>query len=126
MMPCRTTININQSAINNISNAAKRALIKTGEAMHTEIVQAQVIPRDKGTLQGEAFTVDDSRANDGVVSLVHSTPYARRLYFHPEYNFSKLENPNARGEWFEPWISGNQNERFAQVFAEFLKQEGGL
>lgn len=125
-MPCRTTININQSAINNISNAAKRALIKTGEAMHTEIVQAQVIPRDKGTLQGEAFTVDDSRANDGVVSLVHSTPYARRLYFHPEYNFSKLENPNARGEWFEPWISGNQNERFAQVFAEFLKQEGGL
>lgn len=125
-MPCRTIVNISQSAINRISSGATRALKSTGELMLQEIRDAQVIPRDKGTLQGDAFTVDDSRANDGVVSLVHSTPYARRLYFHPEYNFSTLKNPNARGEWFEPWISGNQKERFAQVFAEFLKQEGGL
>lgn len=125
-MPCRTTVNISQSAINRISSGATRALKRTGELMLQEVRDAQVIPRDKGTLQGEAFTVDDSRANDGVVSLVHSIPYARRLYFHPEYNFSTLENPNARGEWFEPWISGNQKERFAQVFTEFLKQEGGL
>ena len=125
-MPCRTTVNISQSAINNISNAAKRALIKTGEAMHTEIVHAQVIPRDKGTLSGEGFFVDDSGADWGIIHLVHNTPYARRLYFHPEYNFSKLENPNAKGKWFEDWIEGNKKERFARVFAKKLKEEGGF
>jgi hypothetical protein len=29
------------------------------------------------------------------------TPYARRLYYNPQYNFSKDVNPNAQGMWFE-------------------------
>jgi hypothetical protein len=29
------------------------------------------------------------------------TPYARRLYYNPQYNFSKDKNPNAGGLWFE-------------------------
>ncbi|MFC0271126.1 minor capsid protein [Metabacillus herbersteinensis] len=30
-----------------------------------------------------------------------NTPYARRLYYNPQYNFSKDKNPNAQGLWFE-------------------------
>lgn len=29
------------------------------------------------------------------------TPYARRLYYNPQYNFSKDVNVNAQGLWFE-------------------------
>ncbi|MCA1183487.1 minor capsid protein [Bacillus licheniformis] len=33
--------------------------------------------------------------------LIWDTPYARRLYYNPQYKFSKDKNPNARGLWFE-------------------------
>ena len=109
-----------------LDQAAIRALEKTAEALHTEIVQAQVIPRAQGPLQGEAFFVDGSDAARGEVDLVHSTPYARRLYSHPEYHFSKDENPNAKGKWFEDWLPGGTQAEFARdAFAELYKQEAG-
>ena len=42
----------------------------------------------------------------GIISSVggeirYRTPYARRLYYHPEYNFAKDKNPEAGGYWFE-------------------------
>lgn len=43
---------------------------------------------------------------------IGDTPYARRLYFHPEYNFQKVNNPNAQGLWAEPWLPGGDRENF--------------
>lgn len=40
-----------------------------------------------------------SRLGEGHIEW--KTPYARRLYYNPEYNFSKDVNPNAQGLWFE-------------------------
>lgn len=40
-----------------------------------------------------------SRIGSGV--LIWSTPYARRLYFNPQYEFSRDKNPNAQGLWYE-------------------------
>lgn len=37
----------------------------------------------------------------GSGEVMWRTPYARRLYFHPEYNFSTEHNPQAGGYWFE-------------------------
>jgi hypothetical protein len=37
----------------------------------------------------------------GQGQLIWATPYARRLYYNPQYNFSKDKNPNAQGLWFE-------------------------
>lgn len=37
------------------------------------------------------------------VSIVSDTPYARRLYFHPECNFNRDENIAAGGELLTPW-----------------------
>ena len=113
---------LNRINMNKISKAAVKALEMTGEEFHTRVVQAQVVPRDQGTLQGVAMTVDYSQAQQGEVRLVHSTPYARRLYFHPEYHFQTKENPHARGRWFEPWMKGGEHDGDIQkVFAKFLK-----
>lgn len=115
------------AAIEKLTNAAVEALEQTAEALHTEIVQEQVIPRDTGTLQGEAFFVDYSKSSKGKVSLVHSTPYARRLYFHPEYKFQTHENPNAKGLWFEDWEPGGKYEEFAEeAFVELYRRIAGL
>lgn len=40
-----------------------------------------------------------SRLEEG--ELIWSTPYARRLYHNPQYNFSTDKNPSAGGLWFE-------------------------
>jgi hypothetical protein len=54
---------------------------------------------------------------------VSTTPYARRLYFHPEYNFRKSNNANAGGKWFEGFL----NDDFVQsAYAALLKRNGGL
>ena len=37
----------------------------------------------------------------GSGKIQYRTPYARRLYYHPEYEFSKEHNPQAGGYWFE-------------------------
>lgn len=126
MIKVDSKVIINQRALQQITKDVQTALEKTAEALKTEVIQAQVIPFDTGNLQGESFFVDYSKSQNGEVSLVHSTPYARRLYFHPEYNFQTTENPNARGEWYEDWLEDGEKADFApKTFAAFLKREGG-
>lgn len=135
MMSVQSTVKINSGFLGHITDAQITALKKTAEALHTEVVQAQVVPRDTGRLQNEAMFVDMTNARDGSVSIVHTTPYARRLYFHPEYNFNQTGytdktgvyhegNINAKGKWFEDWMPGGSDEEFAQkAFAAFLRKE---
>lgn len=33
--------------------------------------------------------------------IIWDTDYARRLYYNPQFNFSKDMNPHARGRWFD-------------------------
>lgn len=54
-------------------------------------------PEDQKYLQMSALAA--SKIGDG--SVIWNTPYARRLYYNPQYNFSKDKNPNAGGLWFE-------------------------
>ena len=113
MMKVNSVIKMNFPKIRQLSKAQVTALEKTAEALHSEVVQAQVIPFDTGNLQNESTFVDYSESSSGKVSLIHSTPYARRLYFHPEYHFSKDENTNAKGKWYEDWLPGGKNQDFA-------------
>lgn len=146
-MKVTSKVTINRKAIKQISTKAQTALGETADALHTEIQQAQVVPRDTGNLQNEAMFVDKSELKYGRVSIVHSTPYARRLYFHPEYNFHRKDwkeqvpngvtkkgkkkyktikhgsNPNAKGHWFEDWEDGGENEDFCEdTFKKILKR----
>lgn len=137
-MKCTSKIKINQHAIKQLSRAAVTALEETTDALHKEVVQAQVVPRDTGALQGENFFPDYSESKGGRTSLVHSTPYARRLYFHPEYGFHREPwmneqgkehegNPNAKGKWFEDWLPGGKKSGFVQkAFKELYRRNTGL
>ena len=126
-MRATSHIKINTARIKQLTQAAVTSLEQTAESLHTEVAQAQVIPRDTGLLQGEAFFLDRSEVQKGKVSMVHSTPYARRLYFHPEYHFKTDENPNAKGKWFEDWLPGGQNEKFApDTFKKIYRRNAGL
>lgn len=126
-MAVRSTIKINKSKIKELSSGAITALEKTAEALHTEVVQAQVVPRKDGPLQNEKFFVDNSQSKNGKVSLCFEGPYARRLYYHPEYNFRKTENPNAKGKWLEDWMKGGSKQDFCnKTFKTFYKMEEGL
>lgn len=137
-MQVTSTVTINTANIRMLTELAKQALVQTAEALHREVQQAQVVPRDKGTLQGEGMFVDDSRINSGIVTIVHSTPYARRWYYNPDLTFvneytirrgrragtrvtahyahravfSHDENPFAKDHWFEDWQPGGKHGDF--------------
>ena len=126
-MQVKSTVKLNMPRIKQLTQAAVTALEQTGEALHTEGVQAQVFPFDTGNLQNESTFVDYSQSKDGKVTLVSNTPYARRLYYHPEYNFQTKENPNAKGMWYEDWMPGGKKAGFApKAFKQLYKRVGGV
>ena len=122
----KSTVTINTRRIKELTAAQIKALEQTAEKLHEAVQQAQVMPRDSGHLQNDSTFVDYSNSKKGTVSLVSQTPYARRLYFHPEYNFSTTENPNAQGRWLEPWISGDKKDFCKDTFKALYKQIGGV
>ena len=83
-MKVNSKFTINKIRLKQLSTAAVKSLEQTGEALKTEVQQAQVIPRDTGNLQGESFWVDRKDSFWGKVRLVHSAPYSRRVYFNPD------------------------------------------
>lgn len=118
-------VTYNTANINRIEADIRKALIKTADAVKTDLQQSQTMPFDSGQLQNRSTFVDDSKASSGKVLVVNDTPYARRLYFHPEYKFSTEENPNAGGAWFEPYISGAKKDYAKKVFARFMQNSLG-
>lgn len=127
MISANSTIRMNCGRIRELTEAQITALEQTGEYLHTEVVQAQVMPYDTGNLQNESTFVDTSKSSSGKVTLVSSTPYARRMYFHPEYNFKTDENPNAGGEWLEDWLpGGSKQDDCKKAFKQIYKRITGV
>lgn len=126
MKTVTSKIKLNAPKIKQLDRAAITSLEKTVSALHTEVVNAQVMPFKSGNMQNDNTYEDYSNSKQGKVSLNTSTPYARRMYFHPEYNFSKEENPNARGNWYEPWTAGKEKDFCKKAFSQFYKKEAGL
>lgn len=127
MIKVNSHVRLNMPQINRLERAQITALERTAEALHTEVLQAQVFPRDTGNLQNESTFIDYSQSNQGKVTIVSSAPYARRLYFHPEYNFQKTANPNAKGKWYEDWLPGGRDAEFCtNAFKQFYRRLTGL
>ena len=112
---------INDAGINEILNKLKVAVEKTSEETVTDLKNSETIPFDIGTLQLSTTWERDAAANSTVL-ISSNTPYARRLYFHPEYNFRKTNNANAGAGWFEPYITGNKKDFIQDKFAEFVRR----
>ena len=132
-------IKFNNAVLRGLDQASVRALPMTGTAVLKDMKKAQVIPLDTSHLQNDSTFVDDSQAALGHVDIVSSTPYARRLYYHPEYNFHQepwtdksgkthtRANAHAGAHWFDPWMDGGEREDFAQkAFSAAYKKEAGV
>lgn len=124
MIKVNSTIKMDWGKIQALTQAQVTALEQTAEYLHTEVVQAQVIPFDTGAMQGERTAIKAgettsqtypngetastaiTKASGGKVSIITTAPQVRRLYYHPEYHFQKHENPNAGGRWYRDWLPG--------------------
>lgn len=156
---CR--IKLYKPVVAKLTGAVSTALVKTAEAVHTDVVQSQTMPfgetvytKEKvygkrgqfakngkeykgkwvkrvkqhgGNLQNDSTFVEAGDAKSGRVRLISATPYARRLYYHPEYNFNRSENPKAGGKWLDAYLPSGKKKKFAQdAFNKFYKEEAGL
>lgn len=120
------TIKLNEAKLKELTRQQYMSLAQTADALLTDIRDEQLMPFDTGNLQNDSTFIDDSQREQGRVSIVSSTPYARRLYFHPEYDFRTTNNSNAGGKWFESYISGNKSNFAKEAFAKLFKRNGGL
>ena len=121
-----STIKLNEAKLKELTRQQYISLAQTADALVTDLRDSQIMPFDTGNLQNDSTFLDDSQKEQGRVSIVSSTPYARRLYYHPEYNFRTTNNRNAGGKWFEPYISGNRTDFLKDTFAKLFKRNGGL
>ena len=119
-------IKLNMPVIYRMNKAKQIALEQTAEALKTQVLSAQVMPFDTGTMQNDDTFVDDSNSDKGIMKLITTSPQARRLYYHPEYNFQTVNNPNAKGNWYEDWINGNEKYFCQKAFAKLYKKEARL
>ena len=114
-------ITLDMGVLNMIDNARYDALAMTADATLTELRDRQVMPFDTGNMQNDSTFIDDSQKDK--VSIVTTAPQARRLYFHPEYNFRRNNNRRAGGKWFDSFL----NDSFiADAFCKLMKMRGGL
>ncbi len=118
----------NNQNIKALVQAQKRALARTGEALRTEVIAMQVVPKHKGILEADNSFIDESELDKLVVSLVYDTPYARRQYYGlteegVPFNYRTDKNPNAQSRWLEPFITGDKKDWVKNTFMEFFRQE---
>lgn len=76
------------------------------------------VPMDEHYLEKSALI----HSNVGEGRVVWQTPYSRRLYYNPQYNFSKDQNPNAQGLWFEAAKAENKT-RWIKDAEAFMKSK---
>lgn len=111
----RVEIKLNLSALENTHRAVQDAALETVGQLRGEMLTAQVTPKNVGTLEGSGGATDQFDEGDDIHTTlcIGDTPYARRLYFHPEYDFQKApKNENAQGKWAEHWLEGGDRENF--------------
>ena len=120
------TIKLNEAKLKELTKQQYVSLAQTADALVTDLRDSQTMPFYTGNLQNDSTFIDDSQKEQGRVSVVSSTPYARRLYYHPEYNFRTTNNRNAGGKWFEPYINGNRTDFVKETFSKLFKRNGGL
>ncbi len=130
----KVTVKLNKDVIQRISDAAKAAAVDTMEQLYTDLVESKTMPFDTGDMQNNQTFVavegEDTINGEDIysVSLITGSPQARRLYYHPEYNFQQKEGANgSRGAyWLEPYISGDKKNFIRDKYTELFRKRAGL
>lgn len=116
----KVKVKLNTSNINLIKTIMQESLVETANKMLNDLTNSQTMPFDTGALQDRSTFIDTGKKAKGKVSIVSDTPYAREMYYHPEYNFKKDKNPNAGAMWFAPYIDGNKRHFCKNTFYRIL------
>jgi hypothetical protein len=122
-MKIKVNIKLDNQKIAKLEEVYLKALEMTAEAILSDIRTSAVVPKDTGELERSGF-VDLSDIKNAIARIVFDTPYARRLYWHPEYNFRTDKNVNAKGKWMEDYLSGEKKQFVIDTYSKFLKMLG--
>lgn len=114
----KITIKLNQQKINDIKNIAKVSALEAVESLQTDLVSSQTMPFDNGDMQNNQTFAEQT---ENGATLITGSPQARRLYYHPEYNFQK-KNANAGAYWLEPYINGVKKDFLKTSFGDIMKR----
>lgn len=125
-------IKLNHNAIRAIENAAHKAAVETMEELRKDLINSGTMPFAGGDMQNNQTYVavdgEDTVNGEDVyfVSLVTDSPQARRLYYHPEYQFQQGHNNNAGGLWLELYINGDKKDFVRTEFIKIFKEKSGI
>lgn len=117
----KVTVKLDYSKINKLVEASKEAFKLTVEDVLKDIKDSMVVPKDTGRLENSG-EIDFSQIENLIASIIFDTPYAHRLYFHPEYNFKTDKNANAQGKWMDMYIDGDKNNFIKETYSKYLKE----
>lgn len=116
-------IKFDYKAIAMLENAVKESAMTAMEQVESDLISSVTMPFDTGDMQNNQTFV--AKTEDGAI-LVTGSPQARRLYYHPEYNFYHGHNKNAGAAWLEPYISGDKKDFAEKAFAHDYKRRTGV
>ena len=122
-MGAKVRITIYPDKVRRLQETTQKAFELTVEAALSDIQLSQTVPKNTGELERSGFTEIDVKKM--VARIIFDTAYARRLYWHPEYDFRQDKNQYAGGLWMQPYIDGEKRDFVKETFAAFLKQLGG-
>lgn len=106
----------------------KKIIQRTAELATFEVASAFLddsnyyVPMVTGDLKRSSFTW--SVFEEG--HLEWRTPYARKLFYNPQYNFSRDANPHASGLWAEKAKNNNQDKYRSLTNKQFEKAKDML
>ncbi|MDB8553987.1 hypothetical protein [Turicibacter sanguinis] len=119
-MSVKVKVQLDQAKLKQLHQSHLQALEMTAQSTLDDIKLSQVVPKDTSALEDSGF-VDPTGINWGYTRIIFDTPYARRLYYHPGYDFRDDKNPNAQGEWMQAYIDGPKENFIRNAYAENLK-----
>ena len=119
----KVKITLYPDKIQKIKNISQKAFERTVQEVLIDIRNSQTVPKNTGELERSGFTEID--VEKMTARIIFDTPYARRLYWHPEYDFRKDKNQYAGGLWMQPYIDGDKKNFVKETYGNFLKQLGG-
>lgn len=120
-MSVKVKVQLDQAKMKQLHQSHLQALEMTAEAVLSDVKTSAVVPKDTSTLEDSGF-VDTTGINWGYTRIIFDTPYARRLYYHPEYNFRTDKNLNAQGKWMQTYIDGPKKDFVKNAYAENFKR----
>lgn len=122
-MGTKVKVTLYPDKIRKLQEIAQKAFELTVEAVLSDIRMSQTVPKNTGELERSGFTEIDVKKM--VAKNIFDEPYARRLYWHPEYDFRQDKNQYAGGLWMQTYIDGEKRHFVKETYGKFLKQLGG-